>query len=175
MFITTVCVLSLISIFFPWSQFRRDFNLTPKPPAAPPFNRGLLGGSSRAVLLKSCKAVFYMQEIEDRYNMITVSVNKTKRFVLFARTRTHICSRFWLEELGKFEKRAPGSLIAKGHFDCTNLSPRKSWTLLPVHNNMQEKQVYIASGEHVQPQQNWDAIYSARTLVIVGFHCAKYA
>ncbi|CAH3177880.1 unnamed protein product [Porites lobata] len=29
---------------------------------------------------------------------------------------------------------------------------------------MQEKQVYIASGEHVQPQQNWDAIYSARTL-----------
>ena len=85
MFITAVCVLFLISIFFPWSQFRRDFslsirrfwgkrgkmepgrpdtqakgilNLTTKPPAPPPFNRGLLGGSSRAVLLKSCKAVF---------------------------------------------------------------------------------------------------------------------
>ena len=40
-------------------------------------------------------------------------------------------------------------------------------------NRMQEKQVYLASGEHVQPQQNWDAIYSGRTLVIVSFHCAK--
>ena len=64
---------------------------------------------------------------------------------------------------------------AVGHFDCTNPSPAQSWTLLPLHNSMQEKQVYIASGEHVQPQQNWDAIYSAQTLVIVGFHCAKYA
>ena len=149
-------------------------NLTPPPPppALPPFNRGLLGGSSRAILLKSCKAVFDIQEIQDRYNMITVSGNKTKRLVLLARTRAHICSRFIRE---------------KGSWVSYRLSP---WVILtaqiqvPVKvepyfrcilNSIQEKQVYIASGEHVQPQQNWDAIYSARTLVIVSFHCAKYA
>ena len=104
--VSRIC-LSRLFVFYFLSQYSFHdrssegiLNLTPKPPSPPSFNRGLLGGSSRAVLLKSCKAFFYIQEIEDRYNMITVSVNKTKRLVLFARTRAHICSsssRFWLE------------------------------------------------------------------------------